>query len=266
MNNINKYIDQFGLIALETDGVKGNATQNGVMWTAEYLIASKELGLLDEATEKQLLKAIADCQGENGETYRHPGKIDEWDAMDNVVGFLATQPAHSLTRWYNSGSDKLDKVDDKQDTQTNTKFLPYAKLAKLIGYSGSYFPWSREPMYWNNTQPDKFTLFGWYGRSSGFMGWIDLAVKGHTTLLRHAVLIIEQLKGCLGVEETLDGLRMTHTSFQFLRKANPIYKLTYKLWCRNLLKKYPGGMKDVYKLYYQSPTHPIRQLEFKYAK
>lgn len=277
LEDFKKYRDVYGMNQLSTDGSQGGVTQNGALFTFEYLIV-----LLEDETvphEKKLeeierLKGVYKSLEVTPGLSRRTPHSGEGDSMDNTGSNL------NFSAMYDKrGFAKRMKAHGEQVVCTGQ--LPGHKYFTLASFVTAFWllprPWLwggfiknkfRPKFYWNNTQPELFAVWGWFGRSPGFMAGLDLAAKGWTTPFRFLSMLIGQFIGVLFSDKgDTDAKKLPYVQWYFLTKHTGkgqrwFWKLAYKLWVKLLLRTYPNGMRDVYSIYYQDPNHPIR----KYSK
>ena len=248
------YIDEFGLSCIDTKDGKGVTSQNGALFTAEYLIALLQGGkYAGSFTEVPRLRNVMNSLHCNGFSYRVPGG-KEFDSMDNDIGLMCL--GYMLCDNTYAKKHRLAGLNVVCNGVASSDDLRYLKLAKVIS-TLQRISWFKPKNYWNNQDPSKFCLFGWYGRSPGHMGLIDICATGSTTLFRGASLWVAQMLAIFSVKGNTDPWKLSYVSWYHLHDRGAMWRLGYKLWRRQLLKMYPRGMKDVYALYYRNENHPI---------
>lgn len=249
------YRDKFGLNQIDTVEGKGVTSQNGTLFTMQYLLcllASDETSIAEEISEVNRIKELfQSLEVQKGLTIRYPNDR-EFESMDNSSAILTFSAMFDNGRFAKDMREhgltvKCTGYDTTQLVDMNKKVYPYLNILSL----------GRIKNYWNNNNPDKFCFFGWYGRSPGFMGLIDIAAKGSTTWFRHVSLLVGQFLGWKSPSTNTDARTMSYIIWQFLKDKSFIHKYLYKVWTKQLFKVYPNGMKDVYKIYYRSETHPL---------
>lgn len=259
------YRDQFGLNQLTTNGQLGNTTQNGALFTVEYLIClledsslPDEVKMLEIERIKEVLQAL---EIDPGLSLRSPWSR-ECDSMDNSCALLSffalfphlTRDLGFPQRMRNHGLDvhcrRLDASDDGA-----LDMYPIAWI--LNGFK-------RPKNYWNNRFAEEFCVMGWFGRSPGFMGLLDLAATGKTTWFRGLSLFVGQFLGCFKNKGDADARKLPYVAWYFLKNLGLTWKFGYWLWTRILMRQYPNGMRDVYAMYYQDQNHPIRRYSKRY--
>lgn len=273
------YRDKYGLNQLQTDGQRGKTSQNGVLFTMEYLICLLEDPDTSSALKAEEVRRIRDAferleVNGKGLLCRHP-RSTEYDSMDDngaaiaLSGFLedgylydmkvsteGTGYMFAFRMWDHGqrvaclGPDEGPEVSQS----TRTKNQRWFRLASLLSLS-----WRSPKNYWNCQRPQRFCLTGWYGRSPGFMGLLDLAAVGHTTLFRLACLLIGQFVGAWRPAYDTDARKLPYVAWYFLARRGWFWRTAYSFWCQVLMKRYPRGMMDVYARYYGDKDHPIHR-------
>jgi len=142
--------------------------------------------------------------------------------------------------------------DQLQDTERNKKFF---WLYKLLGLP-----------YWNNMDHNKFCFVGWYGRSPGFMGILDLCAKGKTSWFRWLSLLIGQFIGVTADAGDTSGRKLQYLTWQLIKGKNFITKLLYRFWCWQLMRVYSFGIQQVYSIWYRASDHPLVTYSEDYIK
>jgi hypothetical protein len=229
--------------------------QNVALFTVEYVVCMMNDPDTTEAEKKFELKRIYELfkllEVRPGLSIRFPGSR-EFDSMDNNLALLVFSALYGnreyAIRMRNHGlTVKCQGVDPTQDAARSNKFF---NLARLLN-------WGRKPQnYWNNNFPELFCFFGWYGRSPGFMGLIDIAATGNTSLFRKVSLLVGQFVGAFNKRSDTDARKLPYVVWHLLKDRGLVWRLAYKLWLKLLRRVYPEGMKEVYSVYFR-PTHPI---------
>lgn len=249
------YRDPYGMNQGSTQDKEDQITQNGTLFTTEYFIClmlnlGKEHPLvLEEAARiKEVFRSI---EVADGLTVRFIGST-EFDSMDNYSAMLIFSALYGDSEFakrvrHHGLNTRADGVDETQDYENNKKFYPLAFI--LNGF--------RAPRnFWNASNPTKFCMFSWFGRSPGFMGLIDICATGKTTWFRSFGLWVGQMLGLLKKRNDCDGWKLAFNIWQLLKDRSWIWKKSYELWCNKLLKQHPDGMNGVFKEYGWG-HHPI---------
>lgn len=250
------YRDVYGFNQVETlDGNMGRSTQNGTLFTMEYLLcllSSKEPDEIKQSEIKRIKEVFTSSMSGKGLSLRFPGS-KEFDSMDNNAALLVFSALYGNSEYAKDMRDvglnvTCTGTDQEQDPTRNNKFYP---LAKLLGLG-------KVKNFWNNQYPDKFCFPGWYGRSPGFMGLVDLCATGHTTWLRWAGILVGQFIGAFSEPTNSDARKLPYIVWQLLKHRNFFWKMFYKLWTHILINTYPTGMRAVYLRYYRNnENHPL---------
>jgi hypothetical protein len=248
-NDFLPYRDSFGLNQV----LPNSTTQNGTLFTVEYLICLLDNEAPELKTEiNRIQKVFLTCEPTFGLSVRYPGST-EYDSMDNSAALLVFSSMFGertfATRMYFGGvNPACTGIDLTQDPERNKKFYWLAYLMSL----------GRPKFYWNNQHHDKFCFFGWYGRSPGFMGLLDICAGRDTSYFKLLCLFIGQFLCLFESKDSTSDRKLSYIVWCMLSKRrNRVWLLGYKLWLYVLNKQYPRGMKDVYAKYYQNDSHPI---------
>jgi hypothetical protein len=256
-DDFKKYRDQHGHTCLYTDGTSGQTTQNGALFTLEYLICLLgDPNTPDSVKEAELIRlrqVYSALEKFPGISSRVPGDT-EFDSMDNV-GAIATFSGlfdHGCfsERSYTHGRDVVcDGIDMEQDSSDSKKYYWVANLFNL--FRGPKF-------FWNCNYPTKFCFNGWHGRSPGHIAFLKMTAGRWVGPLGQLSVLVGQFLGTFEDVSNTDARKLPYCNWQFLKHRNFIWKIFYKLWCKKLMKQYPNGMRDVYATYYRDPDHPLR--------
>lgn len=243
-----KYRDCFGLNQNKTDGTQGITSQNGVLFTVEYALATNP-SLVESFRINEVFR---NCEVLSGLLRRYPNST-EYDSMDNNTAALIFSALYGnrgfAKRMREHGRDvTCDGPDQTRDAVENKYWYALVELL-CFGLVRNY---------WNNTRPSEFCFFGWYGRSPGFMGLLDICATGNSTVFRKLSLLIGQLITAYKADSRdLDGWKLSHLNWYILTQRGGIWELAFKWWNKRLLQTFPGGISDVYAVYYQDVNHPI---------
>lgn len=257
--------DRFGMNQLSSvDGV-GQTTQNGALFTMEYLVCLIGSAQIPEAQKEinRLWTVFESLEVKPGQSVRSPGS-DEFNSMDNEVAMLLFSLVFGARIYANRHRDAgrktfAKRIDTAQDPDRNTKFYPLAKWLSILTFAG-FSPRN----YWNANEPEAFCFMGWHGRSPGFMGWIDIAATGDSTMFRKFALWVGQMLALFSKKGDADPWKLGYLIWYHLKYRGWIWKVSYKIWTWKLTKMYGAdGMKAVYAMYYPK-GHPIAQYSVPY--
>lgn len=250
-----KYRDSHGLNQGASNGLYGHTSQNGAMFTVEYFLCLMNDPKTSSPTKQKevvRVKSVLDkLEVRPGLSVRFPGS-PEFDSMDNNVALLVFSSLYGNSEYASRMREhglnvECTGIDSTQGAEQNKKFYP---LAKLLGLG-------KVKNYWNNNSSNLFNFFGWYGRSPGFMGLIDICATGNSSLFRKFSLLVGQMLGVFFSPKNQDSLRLPFIAWHLLKSRNVFWKAAYKVWCWKLFKSYPNGMRDVYAAYHANPDHPL---------
>jgi hypothetical protein len=274
-----KYRDKFGLNGLYTRDGKGEPTQNGALFTLEYLICLVNDSETPDSVKKEeierLRKVYESLETFPGVSSRVPGG-DEFDSMDNT-GAIATFSglfdggAYSRRSYEHGNTVHATGPDMGQASENNVKYYGIARWASILWCLTPISLWRfirsgfKPKMFWNNNHPDQFCLAGWHGRSPGHIAYLRMTAGRWIGPIAFLSILVGQFLGCFKDVGDTDARKLPYCDWQFLKNRNILWKLSYKLWCYILMKQYPRGMIDVYSRYYNDPNHPIRQYSLPFS-
>lgn len=256
-----QYRDSQGLNQLETSNGVGITTQNGALFTMEYLIclmASEVDPLVKYQEVQRIVGVFKNLEVSYGLSVRFVGST-EYDSMDNESALL------TFSTIYDFGIYALDMLkhgeetsakgwDSSQDAANNQKFYWLARILSL-GF--------QPRMFWNNQNPDLFCMQGWFGRSPAMRGLLKMTTDSFCSPFLWVSVWVGQFIGLTTNTTNTDARKLPYVVWQYLKNRSWFWKMSYKFWCWLLVKQYQNGMQDVYAMYYLSnPTHPI----IKYSK
>jgi len=258
-----KYRDQYGLNGLNTNGIEGLPTQNGALFTVEYLLcllADPNVPESIKVSEVERLKLVYNSlELFPGISVRTPTS-NEFDSMDNVGAICAFSGlfdnGNFSKRSYEHGSKtRAEGIDDGQDASNNHKYYRLAWVWNLF----------RAPLFfWNNNNPTLFCFPGWHGRSPGHVAFMKMTAGKWVGPFGQFAILISQFLGCFKDKGDTDARKLPYVNWQYLKTRNFVWRLFYKFWCYILMKQYQDGMRTVYSTYYNDPDHPIRKYSTKY--
>lgn len=256
----NEWKDVWGLIHVRPK----STSQNGVLFTAEWAACLMSLAQNSEdpvlKTElENLHRAILSCEKLPGLLQRHPGTL-EGDSMDNHIARLAwpyiigrnddefakRMKLHGETVIC-TGPDMSDNYNNKPEENYRWFNITYWLYGKQITH------------FWNCANPDKFTFFGWFGRSPGMMGTMEICATGTTSLFKYFSVFVAQMISAFTSADNLDSKKLAFMGIQPLKNKNWFWKQVYRFWYWRLTKQYKTDkpMKEIYAKYFKRHDHPI---------
>lgn len=246
VDDFKPYMDRYGLSCLSKKDGYGETSQNGALFTMQYLFCLKEKEPESFVSElERVAKVFAKLEKEPGLSRRffHSTEID---SMDNQAALLTFSALYDVGRYakdcLNYGETTICKTSDKGSEK-------YFVLAKLIHGEAKFC--------YNVTSPGVFNLRGWWGRSPGFLGLLKMAAGKPCNIFLQACVFIGQFVGVFKPTSDCDARTLPYITWQYLRTRSYFWELSYKLWYFILRKQYGGGIGQVYARYYQDKNHPI---------
>lgn len=258
-----KYRDEYGLNGLDTNGIEGLPTQNGALFTIEYLLcllADHNIPESIKVSEVNRLKSVyLSLERFPGVSVRTPPS-HEFDSMDNVGAICAfsglfDDGGFSKRSYEHGATTRAEGIEDSQDSENSHKYYFVARALNLF----------RAPrFFWNNNHPKLFCFAGWHGRSPGHIAFMKMTAGKWVGPFGQLAILVSQFIGCFSDVNNTDARKLPYVNWQFLKHKNFVWKLLYKLWCHILMKQYVDGMKTVYTVYYRDPSHPLPKYSPKY--
>lgn len=236
----NGYIDGNGLVApSKTSGV-GSGSDNGPMFTAEFLCLLEQNGEMTPTLAANYMLKFASCFQIDGLLQRTPGVDNRQEGPDDYVGLAAGLCV--INRWIQ---------------------LPFHQTlaTSVLLYGLKHFG------CFNNERPGKFSLAAFLWRQPQLIGAFLAAASKPTWLSKAAFKIIGQpfflcaaisiAVSCRGtpVSDT-DARRLSWLLIQSTAPASWMCRWAAKGWYERLYNDFERGMKDVAVVYYQA-GHPF---------
>jgi len=252
-NDFLKYRDSYGLNQLNSVGGEGQATQNGALFTMQYLICLEENNDENLQNEIERLRWVfKSLEEEFGLSRRFPDST-EIDSMDNQAALLTFSALYDKGRYARNmidhgkevkceGIDPYDKVDLSKKTYWVARILNFGFQPKN---------------FWNCRKPNLFHIDAWWGRSPSLLGLSKMAASECVNPFLWLGVLVGQFVGAFNKVEDTDARTLPFITWHFLKQRSKFWSLAYKLWLKLLYRKYPNGMKDVYWRYYLDKSHPI---------
>ena len=269
-NQFLPYRDKYGMNQLtSTDGV-GDSSQNGALFTLEYLIYLvndlETPDSLKQAEIERLREVYKSLESFPGVSARKPGD-KEYDSMDNTGAIATFSGLFDGGRFSKLSYEHGDKthatgIDMTQDPERNTRLFKIACFSSIIHclHPRAMIRWIRSGFapkhFWNNNTPDLFCMSGWHGRSLGHVAYLKMTAGKFVGPVGCLSILVGQFLGCFKNVNDTDARKLPYCSWQYLKTKGFVWKCFYKLWCFILIKQYKNGMQDVYKIYYPK-NHPI---------
>lgn len=254
VDDFKPYIDRYGLSCLDkgSDGY-GVTTQNGALFTMQYLFCVKEFApeFFDQEVNrlKPIFKALEKSPGLS-RRFIHSTEID---SMDNQTALLTFSALFDDSRYakdmyaygLNTRCEELD-LSEKPDETKKYYFLAKA----LSGFKAPNF-------VWNMPNPGKFNIRAWWGRSPSLIGLAKMTSGEKCNIFYKVAVFIGQFVGIFQPKDDCDARTLPFISWQFLRTRSFFWRFWYKVWSFILHIQYKGGIGQVYAQYYKDKAHPI---------
>jgi hypothetical protein len=208
----------------------GRGSDNGTMFTSEYFVMLKKLGLSTDADASDFSARISACVDSNGLLNRAPvGTDSDLEAPDDYYAVL------------NGCAEMGDTV------------IPKQFLKAIFRYFGCM----------NNTNPGKWTLASFLARQPQIIAAMVAAAYPSKVNPLHYLMRVLALPvflfsaivlalSCIGTDVgNTDARRLAWHLGNNVSKVSLMNWVAYQIFINRLLKTYPNGMKDVAAIYYQ---------------
>lgn len=127
--------------------------------------------------------------------------------------------------------------------------------AYCVGTYGKRHWWS-----WG-LKPGKGTIRTWWGRIVDFPPTVMAAYGSRVGLLSQILWSIDTMASCLTAKGNTSGKCLSYLKIKVMDRRKDVWlcHLASKFWRSRMRKMYPGGMRDVYAIYFK-PAHPFAVL------
>lgn len=243
-------------------------SQNGILYTAEYILNAKNNSVAQPDALDLVVNALQKVRGVSpGITHRKPGDL-EYQSQDNILAHLYLETVLQKAGTIHSPeapylATELKFLDDNSHRFKRIKYVDtsYWEAAKVKQNKWGYIVaklTGTEQLCVNPHDPSKFCFFSWYGRNPATLALIDLVAQGKTTLFRKLALLVSLQIFENKYEET-DSKKLGYLCWHIVANTvgiKGLYKTGFNLWQKRVGKIYPYGMKQVYEVYYGDHNHP----------
>lgn len=254
-----KYRDKFGLSQLYP-GDPAPITDNGAIMSLEYFLClSPEEQRMDILRIKSALRSL-EIKTDNGlVSCRYPGNRLT-DLMSNAIALIVFSELFDDSRFskelYKHGElTRAKNLDSYQDQEKTFKYYPIAWLLSGL----------KAPNRFYNIRQYDWSIQSWWAKSPSFVALLKLSAIDRVSWLEILSLWIGLFIPLFQSKTLVEDKRVAYTVWQWLKKRNRIWNLSYKLWCFLLTRIYPEGMVEVYRIYH-GPDHPIVKYSQRYLK
>lgn len=245
-DDFKNYTDQYGLVQPNPNGGSGN----GLLYTAEAIVALFDKGALSQQNIDDFKKAYASCEKEPGLMMRSPigGPMNsDGEAPDDYVGCGAA------SFFLNDG---LAERILKYGRGSPSKYGDTGLWARILYLVLSKCGLSKIPYNYNNVDPGVWTEWSWLGRQQNLICHLQFAAGETPPIWR-------RLWWCAAVFQATRAMKSEHDSWilswLLIRTMNGrswICKQVANYWWKKLLNYYPQGMSSVFADYFGNPNHP----------
>lgn len=231
---------------------------NGLLYSAEAIVALNDNKALDAATIQSFWKAYYGCMVQIGLVERLPGYKDQ-EGPDDYHGcalasrYLGANLAHDILVYGQyKGADKWSAEYEHPDD---------VKLSRVI-YSILSVGGLRKVKYvYNNVNPGYFTLSSWMGRFPGLIANLKYGAGGPAkgyipTPLEFLGWSIGLILGLFAKKENHDGWILPWTTYRTSIGRTILGWPLLKLWNWRFRKVW-GNPGDLLGAYFNAPEHPI---------
>lgn len=238
--DIQLYIDGNGLVAPAIiQNKQGRASDNGVMFTAEYLIMLIRNKEIDPRYLKEILFKFLACMPSPGLLSRAPGDVDQ-EGPDDYIGLAAA----------------LGEIQTLPggDIPTDTCKMTARTIARSVVLYGIEHLGDM-----NNEKPGHWSWGAWLARQPQLTAcylWASGLPVGFVLQTIVALIILFSCKGTPA--DQADPRRLGWLLVQIAAPRSLLCRLASKLWYARLYALYPNGMKDIAAMYYEK-GHPFAQ-------
>ena len=173
-----EYTDQFGMVQIGTNGVSGNTSDNGNLWTAFYILGLYKKGLVTVAEQARLIQVYSNNFKEPGLLTRYPGSPD-FEAQDDYCGLLMADsmliPKLRLfsanVYSYGENTKHCVEVDPREpNPSTLNEDKQIYTVLKILTFN--HIKWN-----YNCVSPNSFSIYSWLGRRMELIAAIQMSAR-----------------------------------------------------------------------------------------
>lgn len=241
------YMDADGLVSpRKCKASARNASGNGLMYLAEFLILLRKRGEIRQPNAVDMLRrALRGCQKGPGLFRRSPSNQDQ-ESIDDIYGLCAVFSTFRLTGW---GGALVDYGKNHLGYYDNTRpycAKPFHDFKSLVKYVRETFRnWNGNALLWRQPQ----LLCAMYAAARRAPWWI-YPFRLYTALVIATSCMVAR-------KSNADARRVSWLLIQAMTPVSRICWQASKIWYRRLHRQYgPDGMNAVAALYYEQ-DHPF---------
>ena len=257
------FMDEYGLVQPDHKDEKRPPSQNGTLFTAQYIVALNHHKALQFEIAR-LHKLYLSCE--------------------SLPGLLTRTPAGTLRAKEQEGPDNhyaAIYVDMVLHTGFSKRFLEYGKTAKITKYSADNKPSKMEAAKWekytkwgyrilkvlglgnpkkvyNAEKPDTFTLDAYFGRFPQMFGLAKMVAGKWLNPIEWCGIAVSLLIAAYSEKNNQDKWTLAHMKILVAEKKSFIMRHTVcRLWRKKFKKHYPEGFGEVLSNYFNRPANGL---------
>jgi hypothetical protein len=153
------------------------------------------------------------------------------------------------------------------DTGLNRQDDLYGICAASALFSGAHrgalaqrvLAWGEQHNYcWNVPNPTEWTLDGWVGRFPGAIAFMRACAGRALTLTEQLSICVALLGVFKEKREETSGKCLMYLWSRALWGKHLLVDAVIILWRWRMKRLFPGGLRELYSIYFQDPNHPFR--------
>lgn len=221
LSHYERYFDEDSLLQPYSNPQR-NSSGNGLLYTSFYIIYLYKSGLisLDHINIFRNI-SLAGCQVEAGLFKRAPTKYDQ-EGIDDYIGI-----------------------------STACYVLKTREVIDIYNY-GKANDW-----VFNNVVPGKFSFSSWFGRFPQFVAHLHYCAGVEPSFFLRLYLAGSIFLSALAPKNHHDQRTLSWLMIQACYGKSKMIDLAAKFWYKRLNSLFPGGMREVFKDYFQNADHPL---------
>ncbi len=223
-----QYRDKAGLIQPVINPGQ-DASGNGLLYTAEYVLALHKLKLLTVEDCHKFLTTVYKCMLEPGLLKRSPTHTDQ-QGLDDYVGVMAA--LYVTRRW--AAADSIHKYGkDHWWVYNNSQPGTIRHKDGRINWSAMFFrmPQVIAHFKWaTNRTPNLFERLYWFG----------------------TIIVASRAE-----KKNQDAWVLSYLLIQVMDRRSLLCTLAAEIWEMQFRKHYPGGLGEVLGSYFNNTEHPL---------
>jgi hypothetical protein len=249
------YTDQYGLVQPSP----GETSGNGLLYTAEYILALAAHGALDDAEKQRLMAVYRACQVLPGLMRRSPAGApfcgdqegpDDYVGVGAAANLIGTSLAQDVVKYGQSqGADRWSSITEDEGNQTWSKVLYWTLRVLSLG---SPVRW-----VWNNNDPRGFSEASWLGRQQNLVCHLQVAAGENPPLWRKFWWCLTILSSMFSDPTDQDSWILSWLCVRTMGDRFWLCKWVGKLWTWKFKKAWPHGAGQLLGSYFNNEQHPL---------